>query len=155
MAASYWRTMSEDLVAVVRSQGPTQLCDISRVFQAAHGKNLNLLGLKLRDCLLDEDKLKGSLVYDWRTGMLELAKGQRTGSAWSPPEERLVSPHVIDSEEACSVALLAMSPYGEEYGVDPSLERICEGRAIAVELEGSGLGTEEGKLSLVKVGRYQ
>lgn len=153
----YWRTMSEDLVSLVRRVGPLQFDDISRSFQSVYGKQLNLRGSKLRDCLQDEQKLKGSsLVYNWRTGMLELAKGRGTAVPLGPArEEPLASPHVIDSAESCSTALLAIHTVCEKYETVPSFEKICDERAIAVELEGSGLGSEEGNLSLVKVGRYQ
>lgn len=156
--ACYWRTMSEDLVDLVRRKGPLKLGDIGRSFQSVYGKPMNLLGSKLRDCLKDERKLKGSLVYSWRTEMLELAKGRGTAVWPSPAREKpLASPHVIDSADSCFEALISMHTDGAKYDdIFPSLlEEICNERAIAVELEGSGLGTEEGRLSLVKVRRYQ
>lgn len=85
----------------------------------------------------------------------------KPGTAWQTatpptmplPDEPLVSYHLIDSVESCTVALIAISPEYEGGAVSLSLRRICRRRTIAVELDGSGLGTEEGKLSLVKVGQ--
>lgn len=85
----------------------------------------------------------------------------KPGTAWQDappstmplPDEPLVSYHLIDSVQSCTVALIAMSPEYDGGAVSLSLRRICRGLAIAVVLDGTGLGTEEGNLSLVKVGQ--
>lgn len=73
----------------------------------------------------------------------------------SPEDVILTSSyHVIDSVQSCMLALIAISPDDDGDAVSLSLARICEGRVVAVQLEGRELGTEEGRLSLAKVGRY-
>lgn len=171
----FWRTLSEDLRAVVRAQGPVPLGEVSALYQAMHGQPFDLDGYKLKDCLREEGKLLGAgLRIDWSAGTLVKTRrkkgagvstaataasttrarlGTALSSATSPaisfPREPLASYHLIDSIQSFNLAFTAMSP-------DPEflcLWQICEGRAFAVELEGDGLGTEEGQLSLVKVGR--
>lgn len=171
-----WRTLLHDLEAVVRTQGPLPLGDVAGIYQAEHGKALKLGGHKLRDCLRERGRLLGALHINRRTGMLEMKKKRAaaskaaiakptiktrpgTGTACSPAtppttssaDDPLVSYHLIDSVQSCSLALIDMSPEDSGGAVSLSLRRICRGHAIAVELEGSGLGTDEGKISLVKV----
>lgn len=172
-----WRALAHELGAVVRAQGPLPLGDVAGVFRAEHGKPMKLGGYKLRDCLREKGHLLGALHINWKTGMLEMKRKKRgaaskaataaptitirpgTGTACSaatpptvpPPDNCLASYHLINGVQSCSQALIAMSPEDEGGAVSLSLRRICRGRAIAVELEGSGLRAEKGQVSLVKV----
>lgn len=59
---------------------------------------------------------------------------------------------LVDSIETWKVALASMFP---DYAcfANRSLKGACQGRAVAVQLEGRRLGTEDGSISLIKVGQ--
>ena len=143
-----------ELVDVVRYHGPLPLADVARRYQATYHKNLNLGGRKLRD-LEDEGILEGALRINSETHELVLWErwGNSSKASSSCLDEPSVSYHLIDSVQSCTQALIDFAPEDSDGDtVSLSLKRICEGRSVAVELEGSGMGSEEAKISLVKVG---
>lgn len=58
--------------------------------------------------------------------------------------------HLINSLESCRMALTFMCAAGGREG-STQLKHVCERRVIAVHLDGSGLGTADERLSLIKV----
>eukprot|EP00904_Undaria_pinnatifida_P009091 jgi/Undpi1/5311/HiC_scaffold_2.g00592.m1 len=142
-----------ELVDVVRYHGPLPLADVARRYQATYHKNLNLGGRKLRD-LEDEGILEGALRINSETHELVLWErwGNSSKASSSCLDEPSVSYHLIDSVQSCTQALIDFAPEDSDGDtVSLSLKRICEGRSVAVELEGSGMGSEEAKISLVKI----
>lgn len=57
--------------------------------------------------------------------------------------------HLIDSLESCKLVLTFLCPGATEGYMQ--LKRVCEGRVVALHLDGSQLGSPDGRLSLLKV----
>eukprot|EP00904_Undaria_pinnatifida_P009098 jgi/Undpi1/5318/HiC_scaffold_2.g00599.m1 len=261
-----WSTLSTELAAVLRKNGPVLIGEIAGAYKVQHGKNFDLCGYRLRGCL-DEGKLRGlrlnqraggsylvlNTADDAKTPSVAAATRRTAPSRKAPKavasatrstsrlttkctstatnistnatQARKSAPATISEASSNTNAIMASGitirsstatafdmslgratntpsstvestssahpgsvppaqamfetggaentpppPAGDQKGehqpaylmvdssktcaefIGPSLKNICEGHAIAVQLEGRRLGSEDGSIAIIKIG---